>query len=65
MESDDRFRMRIPLSLEGHSTAGPVGAYKFHTFSVSAAVKDVAVLSPAPGQVDVIVLTASENGQPG
>ncbi|SFD14038.1 baseplate assembly protein [Pseudoalteromonas denitrificans] len=64
MESDTRFRMRIPLSLEGHSTAGPVGAYKFHTLSASVDVKDVSVATPEPGKVLVTVLANTQTGLP-
>jgi len=64
MESDSRFRMRIPLSLEGHSTAGPIGAYKFHTLSASGDVKDVFVSSPEPGKVLVTILANTQTGLP-
>jgi phage-related baseplate assembly protein len=45
-ESDERFKQRIQLSLEGFSTAGPVGAYVFHAMATSAQVKDIAIDSP-------------------
>lgn len=57
LEDDDRFRDRIQLSLEGFSTAGPVGAYKFHALSASPQVHDVAVTSPEPGEVRVTILS--------
>lgn len=63
-ESDLRFRMRIPLSLEGHSTAGPIGAYKFHTLSASGQVKDVSVSTPEPGKVLVTILANTQTGLP-
>lgn len=45
-ESDERFRARIQLALEGFSTAGPIGAYCFHTLKALPQVKDVFVESP-------------------
>ena len=62
MEDDDRFRRRIQLSLEGFSTAGPEGAYIFHTLTASAAVKDVAVDSPTPSSITVTILSTTGNG---
>ncbi len=63
-EDDERLRSRIPLSLEGYSTAGPVGAYVYHTLAAASAVKDVAVTSPSPGEVIVTVLSIYGNGVP-
>lgn len=61
-EDDERLRHRVQLSLEGHSTAGPIGSYVFHALSASPWVKDVSVSSPAPSQVVVTVLAqALEN----
>ncbi|PCK33127.1 baseplate assembly protein [Pseudoalteromonas piscicida] len=45
-ECDERFRKRIQLALEGFSTAGPIGAYCFHTLKALPQVKDVFVESP-------------------
>lgn len=45
-ESDDDFRRRIQLSSEEFSTAGPAGAYVFHTLSADANVKDASAESP-------------------
>jgi len=64
MESDDRLRQRIPFSLEGYSTAGPSGAYKYHAMAVSTQVKDVAISSPSPGEVHVAVLSTLGDGTP-
>jgi len=61
-ESDDRLRMRGQMAFEGLSTAGPINAYKFHAFSASAEVVDVAVDSPTPGTVRVTLLSPA--GQP-
>ena len=55
-ESDDRFRERVHGSPEKMSTAGPDGAYLYHTKAVNQNIIDVAVNSPSPGVVDVIPL---------
>lgn len=63
-ENDVRLRQRTQLSLEGHSTAGPVGSYIFHALAADARVKDVDVQSPAPGDVVVTILSTENNGVP-
>ena len=63
-EDDNRLRKRVQLSLEGHSTAGPIGSYVFHSLAASARVKDVDVASPTPGEVVVTVLSDDEQGIP-
>ena len=63
-ETDSSLRYRIQLSLEGFSTAGPEGAYKFHALKV-ATIKDVAVAGPptvAAGNVRVTILSSVGNG---
>ncbi|MBD1582496.1 baseplate assembly protein [Pseudoalteromonas sp. S16_S37] len=45
-EDNERYRARIQLALEGFSTAGPAGAYVFHTLKASEHVKDVHVDAP-------------------
>jgi len=64
LESDADFRRRVQLSLEGHSTAGPRGAYIFWALSADADVKDASVDSPTPGAVVVTVLSRSGDGAP-
>ncbi|QTL34086.1 baseplate assembly protein [Pseudoalteromonas viridis] len=56
-ESDERYRARIPLSLESHSMAGTNGAYQFQAMSADPRVRDVHVASNTPGVVEVTVLT--------
>lgn len=63
-EEDERYRSRIQLSLEGFSTAGPVGAYTFHALSSSAHVKDVSITSHTAGIVTVTVLSTQGDGVP-
>lgn len=64
LEDDADLRARTQLALEGFSTAGPAGAYVFHARAVSGAIRDVEAVSPAPGRVDVIVLTREGRGVP-
>jgi phage-related baseplate assembly protein len=61
-ESDDDFRLRIILSLEGYTTAGSKGSYIFHALSASGDCKDVAVTSLTPGTVNVAVLSRQGTG---
>lgn len=63
-ESDDRLRKRVQLSMEGHSTAGPIGSYVYHALAASPLVKDVDVSSPHPGEVLVTVLSSDNQGVP-
>ncbi len=63
-ESDEAFRSRIQLSLEGHTTAGPRGSYIFWARSASGEVKDASVASPNPGEVVVTVLSHDGGGTP-
>ncbi len=55
-ESDEALYERMRESVEGYSTAGPVGAYIYHAKSASALVEDVKATSPSAGKVDVRVL---------
>lgn len=64
MESDKQFRYRCQMAFEGLSVAGPVGAYEFFALGASGLVKDVSIQSPAPGKVDVIVLSTAGDGTP-
>lgn len=61
-ESDDEFRTRIILSLEGYTSAGSRGSYIFHALSASGDCKDVAVGSLTPGTVNVAVLSRTGSG---
>lgn len=62
LESDADLRRRVQLSFEGFSTAGPVGAYVFHALGADPDVLDVAVDSPAPGEVVVTILSRDGDG---
>lgn len=63
-EEDDDLRYRTQMALEGFSTAGPEGAYRFHALSADGDVRDVAIDSPTPGQVRVAVLSRTGDGVP-
>lgn len=60
IESNEPYRYRIWEAPEGYSTAGPSGAYLYHAKTASQKVYDVAVTSPIPGEVQIIVLTDKE-----
>ena len=62
MEADLAFRRRVQLSLEGLSTAGPRGAYRYHALSASGEVRDVGVRTIASGVVGVRVLSSAIDG---
>ena len=62
MEDDDRYRHRIQLSLEAHTTAGPVDSYRYHALSAHPHIKDVAILRPQAGTVKVVVLSDDPKG---
>lgn len=63
-ELDADLRYRTQMALEGFSTAGPEGAYRFHTLSASGEVRDVAIDSPTPGQVRLAILSRTGDGTP-
>lgn len=65
-EDDQRFLRRISLAMEGFSTAGPAGAYQYHTYQADSGVKDVHVYSPQAGEVHVVPLSDNleKNGLP-
>jgi phage-related baseplate assembly protein len=65
-ESDERLRKRTQLALEGFSTAGPEGAYLFHSLSADSRVKDISVQGPddglPAGEVLITVLSTENDG---
>jgi len=61
-ETDERLKIRTQLALEGFSTAGPIGAYIFHSLSASNEVKSVLPKSPNPGEVLVTILSNVDDG---
>lgn len=67
LETDASLRYRTQLALEGLSTAGPEGAYRFHALAVDG-VKDVGIQGPPdtdPGEVLVTVLAQAGDGTAG
>lgn len=63
-EDDERFRRRVQLAPEAFSTAGPSGAYIFHTMTLDPHIKDVGCYMSSPGTVEVLPLMDSGNGIP-
>ncbi|MGC1342667.1 MAG: baseplate J/gp47 family protein [Candidatus Binataceae bacterium] len=63
-ETDDHLRSRIQAAPNQFSVAGPAGAYRFFALSVDPSIVDAQVISPAPGQVNVYILTGPVAVQP-
>lgn len=61
IETDNKYRQRIHEAPESFSVAGPDGAYKYWARTASPLIIDVAVYSPALGQVEIRPLL--EGGQ--
>lgn len=61
LEELENFRERIRIAPESFSTAGPDGAYIYWTKTASQLISDVSVVSPNPGDVEIIPLL--ENGE--
>ena len=55
-ESDERLLRRFRLSLQALSVAGPRGAYEFHALSADPRVRSVAITTPKPGDVRLVVV---------
>lgn len=55
-EDDDAYRVRITEAPEGFTSAGSVGAYRYHAKSVHPSIVDAQPVSPRPGFVRVHVL---------
>ena len=64
IETDDHLRARIQAAPNQYSTAGPSGAYRFYALGADPTIIDAEVVSPAPGTVDVYVLTGPITLQP-
>lgn len=62
-ETDEEYRLRIPLSLEAISTAGPTNAYIYHALSVDG-VEDASATSPDPGEVLVSIIAEATDENP-
>ncbi|MFZ2062748.1 MAG: baseplate J/gp47 family protein [Candidatus Binatus sp.] len=63
-ETDDHLRTRIQAAPNQFSVAGPIGAYRFFAIGADPSIVDAQVVSPAPGSVNVYVLTGPVTQQP-
>jgi phage-related baseplate assembly protein len=61
-ETDEALRARVIERIMGSSTAGGAAWYRYQALTASELVKDVAVSSPAPGEVLVNILSTQGNG---
>jgi phage-related baseplate assembly protein len=63
-ETDAHLRARIQAAPNQFSVAGPIGAYRFFAMGADPSIADAQVVSPAPGSVNVYVLTGPVTQQP-
>lgn len=63
-ETDNHLRARIQAAPNLFSVAGPEGAYRYFALSADPTIADAQVLSPAPGQVNICILTGPVTQQP-
>ncbi|HEV2170666.1 MAG TPA: baseplate J/gp47 family protein, partial [Candidatus Binatus sp.] len=63
-ETDDHLRTRIQAAPNQFSVAGPTGAYRFFAIGADPSIVDAQVISPAPGSVNVYILTGPVTEQP-
>jgi phage-related baseplate assembly protein len=59
MESDAVLRARVQTSIGAHTTAGSLGAYRWHALAADPTLLDAGVSSPNPGQVLISILAAA------
>ncbi|ELJ8563999.1 baseplate J/gp47 family protein [Vibrio cholerae] len=62
-ETDEAYQSRLQLSMEGYSSAGPDGAYRFYTKSADPNVRDCEPTSPLPCHIENYILTYDNGGQ--
>ena len=63
-EDIENLRERIRQAPEKFSNAGSRGAYRYHTLSAHQSVRDVAIISPSAGVVNIYPLTIDGNPTP-
>jgi phage-related baseplate assembly protein len=63
-ETDDHLRTRIQAAPNQFSVAGPIGAYRFFAIGADPSIADAQIVSPAPGSVNVYLLTGPVTQQP-
>jgi phage-related baseplate assembly protein len=59
-ESDDAYRVRIPLRLEAHAAGGTAGYYRYQALSASPDVLDVSVVNNGAGNVLISLLSKTD-----
>ncbi len=59
-ETDEALKTRCILSLTAHSTAGAKESYSYHAKSVSTAIKQVEILNPEAGVVEIVYLSETD-----
>lgn len=61
-ETDEAMFERVMDEFQGQSYAGPAARYKSIAKKTNGDVKDVLVLNPLPGELDIYILTHANNG---
>ncbi|MGX9455525.1 baseplate J/gp47 family protein [Photobacterium damselae subsp. damselae] len=56
VEGDDAYAERIFLAPSSFSVCGPYDAYKYFALSANPAIKDVAVINPAPNEIELCAI---------
>ena len=62
LETDTRLLERTQQAIEGFTSAGSAGAYRFHALNADPRVKSVSVASPNPGDVTLTLLSNVGDG---
>lgn len=62
LETDDAFRKRLLLAIEGYARGGSQGWYLFNALSASGKAKDAHVYSPTPCDITITVLSHDGDG---
>ncbi len=63
-ETDEHLRARIQAAPNRFSVAGPEGSYRYFTLSADPTIADAQIVSMAPGEVTVFILTGPIAAQP-
>lgn len=63
-ETDDQLRLRTTERIRGSSAAGSESWYRYHALTADVDIAEIGVTSPAPGYVEIAVLSQVGDGTP-